>query len=207
MAEESDKPREDPGSARAASPRARASVRDMIFAVAVLLVMIAAILGFGRGCSFSPGGPTVEQSNAPSVDVAKELRGAAARVTFPVRQPVFPPSWRSNAVNVGSAAADQVAVRAGLITDRGTYLRLTQSPATVPELLKAETDREENRPAPKGEVTVSGTRWTVYPARRDEVAWVVPVDGVTVLITGNAAEEDFRTVATAFLAAAPIPRG
>ena len=56
-----------------------------------------------------------------------------------------------------------------------------------------------------GEVTTDQTVWRTYPAARSERAWVGEVDGVRILITGDAVEEDFRRLARALPTAPSVP--
>jgi hypothetical protein len=183
-------------------------MRDMIGAILVLVVIIGVVLGFYGGCSFSPGGPTVDQDAAPSADASGELSRTARSVTFPVREPALPKGWRANSAStrsVGSGVTGNVLVRVGWLTPSGTYLQLSQSGGEVADLLVEETGQGEP-PAASGSVEVAGVTWTTYPARRDEPAWVTELDGAVLLITGSAKEEDFRRLATATQEAAPLTR-
>jgi hypothetical protein len=185
--------------------RARTRPRDLFGALAVLLLVVAALIGVGRGCSFSPGGPTVDSGAAPSIDASAALSAAAASVDFALRRPALPPGWRANATStsaVGRGAS--VIVRVGWLTPSGRFVQLSQSGGAALDVLAAETDRSDA--APLGEVDVSGVRWTVYPGRRDEKAWVTRLDEVTALITGTAPEPDFRTLAQSLRSATPMSR-
>jgi hypothetical protein len=68
---------------------------------------------------------------------------------------------------------------------------------------------ETGRPAQPatGKTDVAGTTWSHYPGRRDELAWVTTLDGISLLITGTGDGEEFRTLAAAVLAAEPLPSG
>jgi uncharacterized protein DUF4245 len=180
-------------------------MRDMIGALVVLLAIIGVLVFATRSCSFSPGGPEVDPNSAPTVDVGEKLRGAAASAGFPIRQPAVPTSWHPNSSGsgpVGSGAAASIVVRVGWITQDGRYVQLSQSGGTEREVVVAETGAAD--PAPTGTVEAGGHDWTTYPARRDETAWVTELDGVTLLITGNAGEAEFRTLAAAVTSAKPL---
>jgi hypothetical protein len=173
--------------------------------LAVLLVVVGVIAGLGRGCSFSPGGPSIDSANAPSVDASAALGAAASSVDFPVRRPSLPVDWRANSSStsaVGRGAS--VIVRVGWLTPSGRFIQLSQSGGAGPDVIATETDRPDSPPS--GEVDISGAHWTVYPGRRDEKAWVTRLDNVTTLITGTAPETEFRTLARAIQSATPIPR-
>jgi hypothetical protein len=187
------------------SPRGRARPRDLIGALAVLLVIVGVLVGVGRGCSFSPGGPSVDSGAAPTVDASAALSVAASSVDFPIRRPSLPADWRANSSStsaVGRGAS--VIVRVGWLTPSGRFIQLSQSAGAVTDVVAAETDRSEATAS--GEVDVSGVHWTIYPGRRAEKAWVARFEGVTTLITGTAPEPEFRTLAQTIGSAIPITR-
>jgi hypothetical protein len=183
------------------APRGRATLRDLVGAVVVLLVVVGAVVGFTRSCSFSPGGPTVA-APTNTVDVPKVLGAAASSVDFPVRRPALPDGWRANSSSttaVGRGAS--VIVRIGWLTP-ARYVQLSQSGGTVADVVAAETGRADA--GTSGQVDVAGTRWTTYPGRRDEQAWVTRLDRTTMLITGSGSAEEFRTLAAAVQSASPV---
>jgi uncharacterized protein DUF4245 len=174
----------------------------MIGAVAVLLVVVGAVVGFTRSCSFSPGGPTVAPPTK-TVDVTRGLAAAAASVDFPIRRPEAPAGWRANSSStspVGRGAS--VVVRVGWLTP-ARYVQLSQSGGAMVDVVIAETGRDDGEST--GEVEVNGVRWTAYPGRRAEQAWVTRLDRTTVLITGTGTEDEFRALATAVQTASPLP--
>ncbi|GLZ41220.1 DUF4245 domain-containing protein [Actinokineospora sp. NBRC 105648] len=186
----------------AAKSRLNQGPRDMVLSLVALLLIIGALMFANRGCAFSPGTPTADPSTAPSVDAADSLQRAAAVVDFPVRVPAVPAPWRANSSSTGRVEPVSVVVRAGWLTP-GRFVQLSQSAASVPELVAAETGASSGS---SGVVDVDGTQWTVYPGRRSELAWATSVSGATVLITGTGDEEEFRALARAYLAAAPVKR-
>jgi len=69
-------------------PRSALTVRHMIAAVGVLLLVVL-VLGFlSSGASFGPGGPVADPSQARVVDAPAQLRAITA--PFPVRVPATP---------------------------------------------------------------------------------------------------------------------
>lgn len=183
----------------------------MVLSLAVLLVVVGVIVGIMRGCSFSPGGPSVDQGSLPSVDATAELRSAATRVEFPVRAVTLPQGWRANAATVspvGSGSAATVAVRVGLITTAGHYLRLSQSNAQVPVLVVSEPGLDSDTPPDEtGTQQAAGQAWTVYPGRPGEQTWVAKQKNVVFVISGSGTAEEKRTIATAALSGAVLPAG
>jgi len=185
--------------------RSATSIRDLIGSLAVLLVIIGTVVGVSRGCSFSPGRPNVDTNAAPSVDASAALAAAASTVDFPVRRPVLPNGWRANSASTSAVGAGaSVIVRVGWLTPGGRFAQLSQSGGEPADVVVAETGLDEARAT--GQVDVDGTRWTTYPGRRDELAWVAALGGVTTLITGSAGADEFRVLAMAVHAASPLPR-
>lgn len=173
----------------------------MIGSLVILLVIVGAVVGISRGCTFSPGGPTVAPPTK-TADLSLDLLAAARSVDFPIRRPLVPAHWHANSSStsaVGRGAS--VIVRVGWLSpDR--YVQLSQSGGAVDDVVIAETGHEQA--ISTGAVDVNGTRWKTYPGRRAEQAWTTRLDRTTVLITGTGTEEEFRTLATAVQSATPL---
>ena len=71
------------------------TVRDMVGAVAVLVVIVLVFAGATRSCSFAPGGPSVDPGAGPTVDAPAQLRVLAGAMPCPLRVPALPPDWRA----------------------------------------------------------------------------------------------------------------
>lgn len=180
----------------------------MVLSLAVLIAIIGSIVWLTQGCEFSPSGPKVDPSSAPTVDPARELGNAARRVDFPVRQPAVPDGWRANSSNtlpVGQGAARTTAIRVGWVTPGGKYLRLSQSKAPIDDLVALEAGGGVSVSS-TGSVDVAGTQWAKHHGKGDEPAWVLSLDGVQLLITGSGTEDDFRALATAAQTAKPLAK-
>jgi uncharacterized protein DUF4245 len=205
--------RPDPASATPPSGAGRARrmsalgarPRDMVISLLILLPMVGVVALLGRSCSFSPGGPTVDPSAMPRVDVHGPLVAAAREVPFAVREPSLPAGWRANSVDQRPAPGGASAVRIGWVTDGGRYLRLVQTSSATDEgaLVAAET---EGPPTAAQPVDVAGAAWVRYTGGNGEQAWARQVDGARWLITGDGDEPEFRLLATAVAAAPPLRR-
>lgn len=174
----------------------------MLLSLLALLVILTPVLLLSRGCSFDPGAPTADPATAPTADLAADLPRTARSLDFPLRLPAVPEGWRANSSSTSAVPPAAVAVRAGWLTPH-RFVQLSQSAAPAPDLVRAETGRE---PEPAGEVEVDGTKWTVYPGRRAEAAWLADLGEVRLLITGDGDDGEFRALARAAAAAAPLPR-
>ena len=189
--------------------RSSQTARDMVLSLAALGLILVAVLGFSRGCSFSPGGPTIDTSTLPSVDVHSALTGIAAGTDVPVREPKLPATWHANStdtISIGSGDQARPVVRVGWLTPSGGYLRLSQTQGTARDLIASETDDSKSEPAATGTIDVEGVSWTIYPARRSETSWLANIGGVRLLVSGHGKDADFRTLAQAVQTATPLPK-
>jgi len=204
---------DETGQTRQAEParrslRDRLGMRDMVLSMVVLAVIVLALVGISNGFTFSPGTPSGNTSNLPTVDVAAELQAAAAGAKFPLREPHLPAGWRPNSDSVdpigpnGSAQA----VRIGWITPGGRFLQLSQSNANPVDLVRAAADLGADVPvSANGTTTVNGTQWTIYPGIRSESSWVTDLGPVRLFVTGNGTTDEFRTLAAAALTGHVVP--
>lgn len=173
----------------------------MLFAILPLVLVSFGVAGLFTQCSFTPTGPTVDSGSVPTVNVPAELQDAAAGVDFPVVEPQLPASWRANSSNSTTLPSHTEVVRVGWLTGDAHYVRLAQSTAAEEELVTGETKQP---PQALGTVEAGGRQWVRYQGVRDEQAWVSERDGVRLLITGNATEAEFRTLAETALTAPAV---
>jgi hypothetical protein len=191
--------------------RSALTVRDMLVALGVLGVIVLVIAGTAGSCSFSPGGPTVDDSRLPVVDAPAELGTIARTTPFPVRVPAVPAGWRSNSVDqdrvpVPNGAPDTAnrSVRVGYLTPQDHYLRLVQTDAAEDALLATEIGKRP--PSGADPRDVAGLRWVVYTRDGGEPIWIATLPGgspTRALITGSGTDDDFAALATALATAAP----
>jgi len=174
--------------------RSALTVRHMIAAVGVL-VLVVVVLGFlSGGAGFTPAGPVTDPSAVRVVDAPAQLHGLAGSVPFAVRAPATPPGWRANSVGTDVVDGRKV-VRVGYITTSGTYVQLQQSDATEEALLAA--DAGARTLIAQGTQGVGGLNWVVYGTRPGEPVWIADTAGVRLALTGSGTDDEFRTLATA----------
>ena len=176
-------------------PRSALTIRDMLVAIGVLVVVITLFAGLARSCSFSPGGPTVDASRLPTVDAQAQLKALAPKVAFPLKIPAVPAGWRCNSVSrdrVGDTGRESV--DAGFVTPDSLYVRLSQTDAPEEALLTTEA-KGKALPA-KGVEEVGGLRWVVYDNGRDEPIWIADTGASRLLIIGSAPSDTFRALAS-----------
>jgi Protein of unknown function (DUF4245) len=186
----------DPGPP-AKPPRSALTVRDMLGALVVLVLVVLVAGGISRSCTFAPTGPTVDASRLPVVDAPAELARLAPDSSFPLRVPAVPADWRANAVDRTSLPEGGRTVRIGYLTPDGRYLRLQQGDASEEAMLRAEAGAAGSG---QGVVDVDGQRWVAYTGERGEPIWITEVAGepaVRMLVTGSGSDADFRMLAAA----------
>jgi hypothetical protein len=98
-------------------------------------------------------------------------------------------SARTDAGNAGDG--DPVTLELGYLTPGEEYAGFIVSDDRRADALAAVLDGAEE----KGTVDVDGQIWTRSTTERDETALSREADGVTVVVTGSASDEELRTVA------------
>ncbi|MEU5562328.1 DUF4245 domain-containing protein [Micromonospora musae] len=168
----------------AATRRSERSPKDMAISLLVLLVPIALLLAFYRG--FLGGDQPTPVDPAPAVEQAQ------AANAFPVSQPAgLGEEWRS--VNARYQAGEGGStLRIGYVTPEGKGAQLLQSNVPAEQLIPTElTDRAQ----PQGQTELAGRNWQRYTARANEQALVLLEPGRTVIVVGDARENELRELA------------
>ena len=171
---------------RAAAAKTERSPKDMAISLLVLLVPIALLLAFYRG--FLGG------DQATTVDPAPAIEQAQAANTFPVSQPQgLGSGWRT--VSARYQTVDGGAnLRIGYLTPEGRGVQLLQSNVPAERLLPAElTDQSQ----PQGPTEVAGRVWQRYTARGNQQALVLLEPTRTVIVVGDARDNELRGLAGA----------
>lgn len=180
----------------APQPKRTKSTRDMVLTMLVTLVVVAGIAIYGFNVSFSPTGKPVV-GEIPSADVMQGFDHAQRTMPFEVAVPrAVPHDWQGMSFTMSTSMADGPGtiptVRGGWATATGAYVTVIQAQSTTSALLRDELNAAGSQ---RGTVTVSDVEWTITDGVRNEVAWVKQIHDVALLITGNATEEDFHTLA------------
>ncbi len=179
--------------------------RDMAITMAVVLLVVGLIALYGSQVSFTPGarpapGPT------PTADVIGGFEHAKATMSFPITVPRdVPAAWHPNSFSVSDPAVANdgvaqvgslAAVRGGWVTPGQHFIGLTEAAGDADQVLRNEFGAARTL---TGAVDVGGVVWHVTTGVRSEVAWVRSESSgmTTYLITGDAPEQDFRTLAMA----------
>jgi hypothetical protein len=131
------------------------------------------------------------------VDPAGAVQLAAARASYTVLAPAGlgeeyrPTSARTDAGN--AAAGDPVTLEIGYLTPSSEFAGFVLGDDRRAAPLRAVLDGAEEQ----GTVELAGETWNRRTTERGETALVREVDGVTVVVTGSAPEDELETVAKA----------
>ena len=164
--------------------------------MAVVLVAVAFIALYGSRVIFAPGSQPVS-GDVPTADVLGGYRHAQQSMGFAVTVPAgIPSSWHPNSFTTSNPTVDGAGtlptVRGGWVTPDGAFITLIESSGDETQLLQAEIGTVGQTDA---KTRAGGASWTVTNGKRSELAWIRHSGGTTFLITGNAPEQDFVTVA------------
>lgn len=177
---------EQSGQVQPVAGRSERSPKDMVISLLVLLVPILLLVAFYR---------VVLGGDEPvRVDPAPAVAQARASGAFPVSEPTgLGAGWRPVAAAFQSADAGRT-LRIGYVSPEGRGIQLVQSNVPPEQLLPAEL--ASNGQA-QGVTEVAGRDWQRYSARPGERALVLLEERRTVVIVGDAAEGELRSLATA----------
>ncbi len=175
-----------PGLSGREKARSERSPKDMAISLLVLLVPIALLLAFYRG--FLGG------DQPSTVDPAPAVEQARAANAFPVSQPAgLDDDWRTVSASYRTVEGGSN-LRIGYLTPEGRGAQLVQSNVPPERLLPAELTAEGQ---PQGPTEVGGRNWQRYTARGNEQALVLLEPGRTVIVVGDARENELRRLADA----------
>ncbi|MET7666633.1 DUF4245 domain-containing protein [Micromonospora luteifusca] len=162
------------------------SPKDMAISLLVLLIPIALLLAFYRG--FLGG------DQATTVDPAPAIEQARAANTFPVSQPQGLGSGWSTVSARYQTVEGGANLRIGYLTPEGRGVQLLQSSVPAERLLPAElTDQGQ----PQGPTELAGRTWQLYTARGNQQALVLLEPTRTVIVIGDARDNELRELAGA----------
>ena len=132
-----------------------------------------------------------------TVDPTSTVQLAAARAGYALLVPTglgkdyLVTSARTDAGNAGEG--DPVTLEIGYLTPAEEYAGFVVSDDPRADAVAAVLDGARQQ----GTVDLDGQRWTRSTTERDETALSREADGVTVVVTGSASDEELETVAAA----------
>ncbi|MCX4386678.1 DUF4245 domain-containing protein [Micromonospora peucetia] len=162
------------------------SPKDMAISLLVLLIPIALLLAFYRG--FLGG------DQPSTVDPVPALESARAANAFPVSEPAeLDDGWRTVTANFQTVEGGS-SLRLGYLTPEGRGAQLVQSSVPPERLLPTELTAEGQ---PQGQTDLGGLTWQRYTARGNEQALVLLEPDRTVIVIGDARDNELRQLAGA----------
>ncbi|SCE79946.1 Protein of unknown function [Micromonospora coriariae] len=169
---------------RTESVKSERSPKDMAISLLVLLIPIALLLAFYRG--FLGGDEPTTVDPAPAIEQAQSANA------FPVSRPQgLSSGWRTVSARF-QTVEDGANLRIGYLTPEGRGVQLVQSSVPAERLLPAElTDQGQ----PQGPTELAGRTWQRYTARGNQQALVLLEPARTVLIIGDARDNELRQLA------------
>lgn len=169
-----------------AAIKAERSPKDMAISLLVLLIPIALLLAFYRG--FLGGDQATTVDSAPAIEQARSAN------TFGVSEPQgLDSGWRTVSARYQTVQGG-AKLRIGYLTPEGRGVQLLQSNVPAEQLLPAElTDQSQ----PQGPTELAGRTWQRYTARGNQQALVLLEPTRTVLVVGDARDDELRDLAGA----------
>lgn len=168
----------------------------------IVLIMIVVVLPTGL-CSYNPGNS--DGGVVTPVDEKTFLGMEANTTAFPLVVPATPEGWTANSARRSTVGQVQAPV-VGYVTDDEGYLQLTQTDVTLDDAVR------DVDPDPREQIRtedIEGTEVHVFHSKESDVRdiWAFERDGVTFLVSGSAADEEFRELVSATLQGAPAKVG
>lgn len=158
----------------------------MAISLLVLLVPIALLLAFYRG--FLGG------DQAATVDPAPAIEQARSANVFPVSQPQgLGSGWLTVSARYQTVEGG-ANLRLGYLTPEGRGIQLLQSSVPAERLLPAELTSQSQ---PQGPTELAGRTWQLYTARGNQQALVLLEPTRTVIVVGDARDNELRELAGA----------
>jgi len=154
----------------------------------LMAVVIAALLLLGPARTLVfPGSATMKP-----VDYSDQVR-TFARVAGSVLAPVaVPKSWRANAATFDDGPAG-VHLHIGFATPGSRFAGLDETNGKPPGLLRRVLGRRGA--TTDASTQIGGQTWQIRRSDRGERAFTLTTGGLTVVVTGDATDEQLRTLA------------
>jgi len=166
------------------------SASNMLRSMVPLVVICLALVGW----------MTFQQSGVDTVrevDPASTVQLAAARADYPMLAPAdLPEGYRPTSARTDAGGAqfgDPVTLEIGYLTPSAEYAGFVVSDDARADAVDAVLGGAQQG----GTVDLGGQAWTRGTTARGETVLSRAADGVTVLVTGSATEEELATLAAA----------
>ena len=139
---------------------------------------------------------TYPEDPVREIDPASTLRLADLRADYPILVPDLEDGYRPTSARTDAGRATEgqpVTVQIGYVTPSGAYAGYVVSDDPEAEAVRAVLDGADGA----GEVEIGGEEWIRSTTQRGETALSRVDDGITVVVSGSAGEDELTTVAAA----------
>ncbi|MDP5184289.1 DUF4245 domain-containing protein [Blastococcus sp. BMG 814] len=166
----------------------RLSAANMLRSLLPLVVICLLVVGW-QAFRNNPDDPVRE------IDPTSTLRLAEARAVYPLLIPALDEGYRPTSVRTDAGTNPEgspVTVQLGYVTPAGNYAGYVVTDDADAEALDVLDGAAE-----EGAVEIDGEEWTRSTTQRGETALTRVADGVTLVVTGSAGDDELREVAEA----------
>ncbi|HSA51191.1 MAG TPA: DUF4245 domain-containing protein [Yinghuangia sp.] len=175
-----------------AKKRGLETVRDMVFSLGAVGIVVVLLLLFGRHS---------EQDPVKPIDYTLKFQQASQVAPYPLLAPEgLAERWRPTSAYFDGTDPDETTWHIGFINPADEYAAVEQGNGTPDDFVK---DKGKNG-RPVGFVDVAGEQWKSYDGPKYR-SLVRVENGVTTMVTGTATYEDLATLAAALRPATPLP--
>lgn len=175
-----------------AKKRGLETVRDMVFSLGAVGIVVVLLLLFGRHS---------EQDPVKPIDYTLQFQQASQVAPYPLLAPEgLPERWRATSADFDGVDPAQTTWHIGFINPAEEYAAVEQTNGTPDAFVK---DKGKNGKA-GGAFDVAGEPWKSYEGPKYR-SLVRVQNGVTTVVTGTATYQDLATLAAALRPAPPLP--
>ena len=160
---------------------------DMVRSLGLMAVIIAALLFIGARYLIMPG----SAERPPAADYSSVVHDFPRAAGAPVLAPTsLPSSWRANAARLTTPAHGVTQLHIGWAVPGSRYAGLDEATGAPAALVSAVLGAAGT--TVRGTTTIGGVVWQQRTSSLGERAYTRQVGNVTVIVTGNATDEQLR---------------
>src|SRR5947209_8300163 len=162
----------------------------MVRSLGLMAVIVAALLFIGAGYLIMPG----SAERPPAADYTSVVQDFPRAAGAPVLAPTsLPASWRANAARLTAPSAGVAQLHIGWAVPGSRYAGLDEATGSPSAVLSSVLGGPGL--ALHGTTTIGGVAWQQRTSSLGERAYTRQVGKVTVVVTGNATDEQLRLLA------------
>jgi len=162
----------------------------MVRSLGLMAVIVVALLFIGARYLIMPG----SADRAPAADYSSAVQDFPREAGAPVLAPgSLPAGWRANAARLTAPSPGVTQLHIGWAVPGSRYAGLDEATGSAPALLGSVLGTPGL--TVRGTTTIGGTVWQQRTSSLGERAYTRQVGKVTVVVTGNATDEQLRLLA------------